>query len=131
MLFELVKKIFLIRWLWTIFASFYLIAYAFWIPILFENILVMIPMLVITLIIGGGLLVEGVWRVLELDRKVTTKMPRLPKLRIWQIGGGIFLIGYILVYIPEEGRIVAHWPLDLAITIITGAIMLVYSIRKK
>ena len=129
-LFELVKRIFLMRWLWTIFSSFYLIAYAFWIPTLFDNILAIIPILGSTLVVGGGLLVEGAWRVLELDKNITTKMPGLPKLRIWQALGGIFLISYILVYIPEEGRVVAHWPLDLAITIIAGIIILVFSIRK-
>ena len=118
------------RWLWTIFSSFYLIAYAFWVPTIFENILTMIPILGSTLVIGGGLLVEGAWRVLELDKNITSKMPKLPKLRIWQAIGGVFLIGYILVYIPEEGRVVAHWPLDLAITILAGIMILVYAIRK-
>ena len=118
------------EWLWTIFSSFYLIAYAFWIPVLFENIVVMIPILITTLAIGGGLLVEGAWRVLEFEKNIT-KMPTLPQLKIWQFVGGIFfLIGFLTVYIPDEGRVVAHWPLDLAITIIAGALILIYSIKK-
>ena len=63
------------QWLWTIFSSFYLIAYAFWIPVLFENILVMIPILITTLVIGGGLLVEGVGEYSNLRKITLLKCP--------------------------------------------------------
>lgn len=129
-LWDLVKRIFLMRWLWTIFTSFYLIAYVFWIPTLFDNILIMILLSAATLTVGTGLLLEGSWRVLELDRNVRNKMPRLPQTRIWQFAGGILLLGYLLVYIPQEGRIVAHWPLDLAITAMAGIIMLICSAKR-
>ena len=117
------------QWLWTIFSSFYLIAYALWIPILFENIFVMTPILITTLGIGGGLLVEGAWRILEFEKNIT-KMPTLPQLGIWQFVGGVFLSGFLTVYIPDEGRDVAHWPLDLAITAIAGILILIYPIKK-
>ena len=116
------------RWLWSLFGAFYLIAYTFWIPTLFDDLLIIIPLAAITLIVGGGLLLEGLWRVLELEENNREKnMPRLPRVRIWWLIGGIFLIGYLLVYIPQEGRLVAHWPLDLAITVIAAIIMLIYS----
>ena len=57
-------------------------------------------------------------------------MPILPQLRIWQFVGGVFLIGFLTAYIPDEGRVVAHWPLDLAITAISGILILIYSIKK-
>lgn len=116
------------RWLWSLFGAFYLIAYTFWIPTLFDDLLIIIPLSAITLIVGGGLLLEGLWRVLELEKNSREKnMPRLPRIRIWWLMGGILLIGYLLVYIPQEGRLVAHWPLDLAITVIAAIIMLIYS----
>ena len=115
------------QWLWSLFAAFYLIAYTFWIPTLFADFLIIIPLSSLTLIVGGGLLLEGLWRAIELEKNNKRKMPTLPRIRIWWILGGILLIGYLLVYIPQEGRIVAHWPLDLAITITSGIIMLIYS----
>ena len=114
---------------WSLFASFYLVAYTFWIPTLFENLLIIIPISSITLIVGGGLLLEGLWRALDLEKSSKQNMPKLPRIRIWWLIGGILLIGYLLVYIPQEGRIVAHWPLDLVITIIAAIIMLIYSAR--
>lgn len=127
-LFALVQRIFFMRWLWSLFGAFYLIAYTFWVPTLFDDLLIIVPLSAITLIVGGGLLLEGLWRVLELEKNNREKnMPRLPRIRIWWLIGGILLIGYLLVYIPQEGRIVAHWPLDLAITVIAAIIMLIYS----
>lgn len=123
---EFIKEFFLLRWLWTLFAGFYLIAYTFWIPTLFDDLLIIIPLSAITLIVGGGLLLEGLWRVLEIGKNNSRIMPTLPRIRIWWMMGGIFLIGYLLVYIPQEGRLVAHWPLDLAITVIAAVIMLIY-----
>jgi len=131
-LFSFVQKIFFMRWLWSLFGAFYLIAYTFWVPTLFDDLLIIIPLSAITLIVGGGLLLEGLLRALELEKNNREKnMPRLPRVRIWWFIGGILLIGYLLVYIPEEGRIVAHWPLDLAITVIAAIIMLIYSARFK
>ncbi len=124
---EFIKKFFLLRWLWALFAGFYLLAYTFWIPTLFDDLLIIIPLSAITLIVGGGLLLEGLWRVLELEKNNSRSMPTLPRIRIWWMIGGILLIGYLLVYIPQEGRLVAHWPLDLAITVVAAIITLSYS----
>lgn len=126
---DLVKRIFFMPWLWSLFASFYLVAYTFWVPTLFENFLIIIPISALTLIVGGGLFLEGLWRVLDLGKNSKQNMPTLPRIRIWWLIGGILLIGYLLVYLPQEGRIVAHWPLDLVITIIAAIIMLIYSAR--
>ena len=123
---EFIKEFFRLRWLWTLFAGFYLLAYTFWIPTLFDDLLIIIPLSAITLIVGGGLLLEGLWRVLELEKN-NRSMPTLPQIRIWWMIGGILLIGYLLVYIPQEGRLVAHWPLDLAITVVAAIITLSYS----
>ena len=124
---EFIKEFFLLRWLWELFAGFYLLAYTFWIPTLFDDLLIIIPLSAITLIVGGGLLLGGLWRVLELEKNNSRSMPTLPRIRIWWMIGGILLIGYLLVYIPQEGRLVAHWPLDLAITVVAAIITLSYS----
>lgn len=117
------------QWLWSLFASFYLVAYTFWIPTLFDDLLIIILISSITLIVGGGLLLEGLWRALDLERNSKQSIQTLPLIRIWWLMGGILLIGYLFVYIPEEGRLVAHWPLDLVITAIAAIIMLIYSSR--
>lgn len=116
------------RWLWSIFAGFYLVAYAFWVPNLFNNLLTIIIVIVITLIVGFGLLYDGFSKVLELDTGKAIKA--LPVIWLWRVLGAILLFGYLLVYIPPEGRIVAHWALDLLITLVAGIIMLVYVILK-
>ncbi|MCX9030080.1 MAG: hypothetical protein OIN86_18095 [Candidatus Methanoperedens sp.] len=64
------------RWLWNIFAGFYLIAYTFWVPGMFTKIFLKISVFAITLIIGGGLLAEGFLRVMALDSGAI--MPELP-----------------------------------------------------
>ena len=123
--FDFIKTVFLMSWLWTLFAGFYLFAYTFWVPTLFDNLLLMIPIFIITLFIGLGLLGEGFFRVIELERK--NKMPTLPYRRVWQAIGGVMLLGYVLVYLPPEGRIVAHWSLDLAITVAAGSMMFYFA----
>lgn len=117
------------KWLWSLFSSFYLIAYTFWIPTLFDNLLIAISLSALTITVGGGLLLNGLWRALELERN-QEKMPQLPRIRVWWLIGGILLLVYLLVYIPPEGRIVAHWPLDLAITLIAGIIAMSYSVKE-
>ena len=118
------------RWLIAYFAGFYLLAYAFWVPHLFNNDwIIVIPTIAGTVILGMGLMAEGNWRVYELAKK--TKQRKLPMRWLWQILGGTTLLIYVAVYIPEEGRVVAHWPLDLAITIIAGALIIVYGIKKQ
>ncbi len=125
---EFIKKIFLMRWLWSIFAGFYLVAYTFWVPNLFNNFLMIITVFVITLIVGLSLVIDGFSKALELDtgKAVLT----LPVVWLWRLLGAILLFGYLLVYIPPEGRIVAHWPLDLVITVVAGIVMLAYVILK-
>ncbi len=82
----------------------------------------------ITLIAGLGLLYDGFSKALELDTGKANTI--LPVIRLWRILGAILLFGYLLVYIPPEGRVVAHWPLDLVITLVAGIVMLVYVILK-
>ncbi|MCE8426003.1 MAG: hypothetical protein J5U17_09535 [Candidatus Methanoperedens sp.] len=122
---EFFSEIFLMRWLWTIFAGFYLVAYTFWIPGIFNRIFLKISVFAITLIIGGGLLAEGFFRAMELDSG--SIMPELPFKHIWIALGGVLLLGYLWVYISPKGRIVAHWALDMVITLVAGVVMLAYS----
>jgi len=124
-LIEFFREIFLMRWLWTIFGGFYLVAYTFWIPGMFTRVFQKISVFAITLIIGGGLLVEGFSRAMELDNG--SVMPELPFKQIWLALGGVLLLGYLSVYISPKGRIVAHWVLDLVITLVAGVVMLAYS----
>ena len=44
------------------------------------------------------------------------------------IAGGVLLLCYLQVYLPPEGRIVAHWPLDLAITLVAGVRLAAYGL---
>ncbi len=126
---DLIKKAFQMRWLWSIFAGFYLLVYALWVPNLFStNLPVMIIVLAITVVVGLGLLADGFVRASELDKG--SAMPELPFKRLWRLGGAVLLAGFLLIYIPPYGQImaVAHWPLDMAITIISGLAMLAYGI---
>ncbi|HEY9246037.1 MAG TPA: hypothetical protein VIO11_04240 [Candidatus Methanoperedens sp.] len=126
---DFIKKTLKIQWLWSIFAGFYLLVYALWVPNLFStNLPVMITALAITAVIGLGLLADGFFRACELDKGPA--MPALPFKRLWRLGGAVLLAGFLLTYLPPYGQIlaVAHWPLDLAITIVSGLAMLAYGI---
>ena len=116
-------------WLWSIFAGFYLVAYVFWVPSLFVSLAEVIVVAAVTLVVGAGLLQDGFLRAVELQ--TGTKIRALPLRRIRRFVGGALLLGYLQVYIPPQGRIVAHWPLDLAITAVSGVIMVVYGIVNK
>ena len=52
----------------------------------------------------------------------------LPDKRFWRVAGGLLLLAYVSVYLPASGRVVAHWPLDLAITVVAGMVMVAYAI---
>jgi hypothetical protein len=121
-----IKKIFLMRWLWGIFAGFYLVAYVFWVPAISDRLLFVVLVASLTLILGSSLLVDGFSRALELEYK--EGLPALPFKRAREALGALLLFGYLLVYLPPGGRIVAHWPLDMAITLLAGVIVLVYAI---
>ncbi|MGI0092105.1 MAG: hypothetical protein ACREBS_10380 [Nitrososphaerales archaeon] len=124
-----IRRLFLMTWLWVIFAGFYLVAYAFWVPSLFSNLAVMIAVLVVTLVLGASQLLDGFRRAIQLQYAEVSRS--LPFKRVWQFLAGIVLLGYVLVYVPPSGRIVAHWPLDLGITIVSGIVIIVYSIWNK
>jgi hypothetical protein len=123
---DLIKKIFLMDWLWKIFAGFYLVAYAFWVPALFDSLPLIVLVISATLILGLGLLADGFSKALELEYRIPALA--LPFRRIWLTLGAVFLFGYLMVYIPPGGRVVAHWPLDLAITLLSAAVLLAYAI---
>ena len=126
---SLPSRIFLLTWLWSIFAGFYLVAYAFWVPTLFSSLLIAIPLIVVTLILGFGLLYDGFGAALTLGGSAQGR--DLPAKRVWRLAGGLFLLAYIPVYLPTDGRIVAHWPLDLAITVVAGLVMVAYAIMNR
>ena len=125
-LLDFIIEIFLMRWLWSIFAGFYLIAYTFWVPGLFNNRLTIISVFAVTLVTGLGLLTDGFLRAMELESGTT--MPSLPFKQLWMVLGAVLLFGYLLVYIPPKGRIVAHWPWDLVVTFVSGVVMLAYGL---
>jgi hypothetical protein len=120
------KQVFSMTWLWAIFAGFYLVAYVFWDPRLFSSLPIVIVVAAVTLVVGAGLLQDGFLRAIQLQTGTT--MGALPLKRLRRFAGGVLLLGYLLVYIPPQGRIVAHWPLDLAITLVSGVIMIVYGV---
>jgi hypothetical protein len=123
---SLVRQVFLMTWLWAIFAGFYLVAYVFWVPSLFGSIPEMLAVSAVTLFFGAGFLLDGFLRALELQ--TSTRMRKIPMVRARRILGGALLLAYLLVYVPPQGRIVAHWPLDLAITALSGVIMMAYGL---
>jgi hypothetical protein len=125
----LLVRIFLLTWLWSIFAGFYLAAYTFWVPTLFSNLLIVIPLVAVTLILGFGLLYDGFGSALTLGGGKPGRA--LPARRLWRLTGGLFLLAYFSVYLPASGRIVAHWPLDLAITVLAGLVMVAYAIMDR
>jgi len=116
----------MMSWLWSIFAGFYLVAYVFWIPKLFSSFPLVIALAAATLILGAGFLYDGFSRAIQLQSGIERHQLGFGRAR--QVVGGLLLLGYLLVYLPPQGRIVAHWPLDLAITAVSGLVMLVYGI---
>jgi len=123
------KQIFLMTWLWSIFAGFYLVAYAFWVPGLFASVPLVALVIVVTLALGGSILVDGFSRAMQLQTGAALK--EVPLVRPRQLFGGAALLGYLSVYFPAGGRIVAHWPLDLAITLVSGVVLVAYGLRGK
>ena len=128
-MFDPIRKLFMVTWLWSIFAGFYLVAYSFWVPKLFSNLVVAIPVLIVILILGLSQLFDGFSRAIELQFGGTTQT--IPYKRIWHLLGGVVLLGFVIVYIPPNGRVVPHWPLDLGITIASGVVIIAYSIMNK
>lgn len=122
-----VGLVFKMTWLWSIFAGFYLIAYVFWLPELFSNLVVAILAAAVTVVLGLSFLYDGFSTAVALQGGGAAKP--LPLSRLRRLSGGGLLLVYLPVYIPTQGRIVPHWPLDLAITMLSGAIMVVYGIR--
>ena len=122
-------QVFKMAWLWSIFAGFYLVASVFWVPGLFANSTVATSAAVLTLVLGIGFLYDGFSGAMALQSGSASRV--LPIRRLRRFVGGALLLAYLLVYVPPQGRIVAHWPLDLAITIVSGALMLVYGIQDK
>jgi hypothetical protein len=116
-------------WLWSTFAGFYLVAYTFWLPSVFTSVVVAIAAVALTLVLGLGLLYDGFSAAVALQGGPAAKALSLRRPR--RLMGGALLIAYLPLYLPSQGRIVAHWPLDLAITGVSGAIMIAYGIRDR
>jgi hypothetical protein len=126
------KQLFLMTWLWSIFAGFYLVAYAFWIPRLIGSLPLVVVALVVTLALGGSILADGFSSAMQLQTGTAGTTARaVPFVRARQVLGGLALLAYVSVYLPPGGRIVAHWPLDLAITLVSGVMMLAYGVMDK
>ena len=128
-MFDPIRKLFMMTWLWIIFAGFYLVAYVFWVPKLFDNLALTIPVLILTVVLGFGQLFDGFGRAMKLQFGQLSWT--LPYKRVWHFLSGTVLLCYVLVYLPPSGRIVPHWPVDLGITIASGAVMIGYSILDK
>ena len=124
MILVFLREIYRLRGLWCIFSGFYLVAYAFWWWAL--------PLLI--LVAGLDLLFEGFSRTVFLFNSVKTH-------QFWYFNWfikhsrvryglyGTVLLAHLALYIPDVGRIVAHWPLDLVITVLAGGILVSYSVR--
>jgi hypothetical protein len=120
------RQLLAMTWLWDIFAGFYIVAYAFWLPRLFDGLLLVILLVLVTLALGCSLLFDGFAAARRLQTGVA--VGSLPYVRPRHLVGGVALLIYTVVYLPPGGRIVAHWPLDLAITLLSGLILVYYAI---
>ena len=125
----LLTRIFLLTWLWSIFAGFYLVAYAFWVPTLFSSLPIVASVIALVLVLGLGLLYDGFGTALTLGGGQPLRT--LPARRFWRLAGGLVLLACPSVYLPPDGRVVAHWPLDLAITLVAGVMMIAYAITNR
>ena len=124
MILAFLREIYKLRDLWCIFSGFYLVAYTFWGWVL--------P--VLTLVAGLDLLFEGFSRSAFLFHNVKTNplwyfnwVIKHSRVRFGLYG--TLLLTHLALYIPDTGRIVAHWPLDLVITALAGGILVSYSVR--
>lgn len=115
-------------WLWCIFAGFYLVAYAFWVPGLFGSGLLAALLILVAVGLGGSLLYDGFSNALALQTGRRGGGLALPFGRARVALGGAVLLAFVDVYLPPSGRIVAHWPLDLAITVVSGLVLLYYAV---
>lgn len=122
----IIRQLFLMTWLWAIFAGFYLAAYAFWVPRLFSSLPAILTVEGVTLLLAAGFLLDGFLRALELQTAAHLRV--IPAKRARRLLGGALLLGFLQVYLSPQGRVVAHWPLDLAITAVSGAIMVAYGV---
>ncbi len=118
-------RILKMQWLWSTFAGFYLVAYVFWVPSLFGNVVEVILVAGVTLLLGFGLLFDGFGAALALQQGSTVKPSKYQRPR--RLVSGLVLLAYLAVYLPPKGRIVAHWPLDLAITAASGVVIVAYA----
>lgn len=104
---------------WDLIGAFYLLAYAFWAP--FDNlhvINVMVRGVTATFALTLGIRANLPSIYDESERKFPFQINLLSR-----IGGGIALLLWSLIYIPESNRVVAHWPLDLIVTLLAGVIL--------
>ena len=100
--------------------------YTFWVPALFSRLSIVVSIFYLDLIVSLSLLIEGFLRGLELEYGIIA--PVLPFKRSRKALGAVLLVGYLLVYALPKGRLVPHWPLDMAITFLTGAILFAYAL---
>jgi tellurite resistance protein TehA-like permease len=123
---DALKQVFLMSWLWSIFAGFYLVAYAFWVPGLFASLPLVVLVILVALALGVSLLIDGFSAATQLQ----TGRPSIavPFARARQLAGGVALLSFSTVYLPRGGRVVAHWPLDLAITLVSAVILITYGL---
>jgi hypothetical protein len=123
---DALRQLFLMSWLWSIFAGFYLVAYAFWVPRLFTSLPLVVLLVLVSLALGGSLLADGFSTATRLQTGRSSGA--VPFVRARQLLGGIALLSFSTVYLPPGGRVVAHWPLDLAITLVSAVTMIAYGL---
>ena len=102
---------------WDLIGAFYLLAYAFWTPfdVFVIDFMVRWPTVTFAVLLGIRANLPSIYD--EAERKFPFQI-NLPR-----IGGGIALLLWSLIYIRESNRIVAHWPLDLIVTLLAGVIL--------
>ena len=134
MILEFLREVYRLRDLWCIFAGFYLIAYSFWWPSLLGGAPLALFVAIVVFVAGLDLLFEGFSRAVFLFSHVKPHqlwyfnwVHKYSRVRFGLYG--TLLLTHLVLYIPDIGRIVAHWPLDLVITALAGGILVSYSVR--
>lgn len=133
---DLIREILEIRFLAALIGGFFLVAYAFW-PFRLVGFIMAPVSAGVTLFLGGLLLFEAYMRLVDLISDVQVKKPLIipgrekPVIMFEGTGrllAGSALLAWSLAYVNPASRVAFHWPLDLAVTVFSGALLIYYVI---
>lgn len=122
------------RFLTAIIGGFFLVAYAWWPWRMGMDPIMAAFYSLFTLILGASQLYEGYDKLQymivdpETEKPEREKKSTLPYEGSFRFFSGFMLLVWALAYVNPANRVAFHWPLDLAVTLIAGALMIYYVI---